>query len=204
MSVFSRPLPPYRIAQTEHGDTIQSISARELGDANRWPELVWLNDLAWPFITDDESRAGPSVLLSGSLIKIPSPVGVSTRDDDPNRVFERDVRMVGRQMRATEGGDFEVVAGASNLAQQLNHRIATPKGQLMRHPEYGSTLYRILGRVSGPAANILAKDYTQAALLSDYRVRSIEALQATTDGDAVRVNARVETIAGGVVDVVTE
>lgn len=204
MSVFSRPMPSYRIAATEHGDTIRSIAAREMGDANRWPELVWLNDLVWPYITDDPSRVGPGVLLSGDVIRIPAPVGVSVRDDDPNRVFERDVRMAGRQMRATEGGDFEVVAGASNLAQQLTHRVATPKGQLIRHPEYGSTLYRILGRVSGPAANVLANDYTRAALLSDYRVRSIESLKASTDGDAVRVRARVETIAGGIVDVVRE
>lgn len=204
MSVFSRPMPTYRIAATEHGDTIRSIAAREMGDANRWPELVWLNALVWPYITDDEARVGPGVLLSGDVIKIPAPVGVSASDDDPNRVFERDVRMTGRLMRPSSSGDFEVVAGAPNLAQQLNHRIATPKGQLMRHPEYGSTLYRILGRVSGPAANILATDYTRSAILSDYRVRSIESLQAATDGDAVRVRARVETIAGGIVDVVRE
>ena len=48
MSVFDRELTGYRYASTNHGDTIQQVAFRELGDASRWAELVWINDLLPP------------------------------------------------------------------------------------------------------------------------------------------------------------
>lgn len=202
MTTFSKELPSYRVATTNRGDTMQIIAGRELGDQNRWPELVWVNGLSWPYITDDEDRVAPGVLLSGAFIKIPAPVGVWRPSDPTGQVFERDVRMAGRQLMS-EAGDFSVSSGSQNLVQQLQHRIATPKGQLSRHEDYGCSLYRILGRVGGPAADILAVGYAKASILSEYRVKSIQSLKASASGDSVKVTATVETIAGGTVDVIS-
>jgi hypothetical protein len=33
---FDRPLNGYRFVQTQYGDTLPTIAARELGDAGRW------------------------------------------------------------------------------------------------------------------------------------------------------------------------
>lgn len=203
MSAFSKPLPPYRLATTNRGDTIQDVAARELGDPNRWVELAWINSLTYPYITDDENRAGPGVLLSGSFIMIPAPVGIWRPSDPVGQVFERDVVMDDRLLRDDGSGDFSVVSGSANLVQQLQHRIATPTGQLSRHPEYGCLLHRLLGVVKGPTANILAAGYAKAAIMSEYRVRSIESLEASAVGDSIQVSATVATIAGGVVDVVS-
>lgn len=203
MTAFSREMPSYRIAATEHGDTIRSIAARETGDANRWPELVWLNALVWPYITDIEERAGNGVLLSGQFIKIPAPAGVLSDSAETGQVFERDCKMQNRMLGDNGAGDFAVVAGSSNLVQQLQHRIVTPRGQAMRHPTYGSLLYRVIGRVNGPAASLLAAEYTKSAVLSDYRIRSVQSVDAQVTGDQVQVEARAVTIAGGVVDLTT-
>lgn len=203
MTVFTKELTSYRIATTNRGDTIQTIAARELGDPNRWPELVWVNSLSFPYITDDEDRLADGVLLTGAFIKIPAPTGVVRQSDPVGQVFERDVRMSGRQLRADVSGDFDVVSGSPNLVQQLQHRLSTPKGQLFRHPGYGCSLYRLLGKVNGPTSNIMAASYAKATLLSDYRVSSVKTLTATTKGDTIDVTARVETIAGGTVDVLT-
>ena len=46
--IAQRPAPNIRHAEVHHGDTLQRISLRELGDASRWVELVLLNELRPP------------------------------------------------------------------------------------------------------------------------------------------------------------
>jgi phage baseplate assembly protein W len=107
--------------------------------------------------------------------------------------------MRGRQLQA-EDGDLAVIAGAPNLRQQLEHRIATPQGQARRHPEYGCLLHRLLGAVNGPTAGLLGAEYVKTALRSDYRIQSVEYATAEVRGDVLRVQARAAAIEGGVVD----
>lgn len=201
MSEFERKVPSCRIAETHHGDTLQRVAAREMGDANRWPELVWINNLSHPYITDDINRVAPGVLLSGSHIKVPAPVGVFTDDADRGQVYERDCALTNRLL-STADGDIAVFAGADNLKQQLSHVIVTPRGQALRHPTYGCMLWRLLGSVAGPVAVKLGSEYVKSSLLSDYRVASIEYSTATILGDVVSVTARAVAIEGSVVDVI--
>lgn len=203
MSEFERELPSCRLAETHHGDDLQAVAAREMGDANRWPELVWINQLTFPYITDDERLAGPGVLLSGQFIKVPAPVGVWTDDADRGQVYERDAALVNKRLLAGADGDLVVVAGADNLRQQLKHRIDTPRGQARRHPEYGCLVYRLQGKVNGPTAGALGAEYVKAALAADYRVASVESATAEVAGDSIRITAKARAIEGGVVDLVS-
>lgn len=202
MSEFDRKLPPCRIAETHHGDTLQRIAAREMGNANRWPELVWINSLSHPYITDDQDRVAPGVLLSGSHIKVPAPVGVFTDDADRGQVYERDCALTDRLLRIDDGGDIAIVTGADNLKQQLSHLISTPRGQAIRHPAYGCMLWQLLGTVGGPIAAKLGSEYVKSSLLSDYRVSAIEYSRAVVSADTVKVTARAVAIEGSVVDVI--
>lgn len=204
MSEFERQRPSYRLAEIHHGDDLQAIAARELGDANRWPELVWLNTLTHPYITTDERRAGPGVLLAGGFIKVPAPAGVWTDDAERGQVFERDCAMTNRMLSVDAGGDLAVVSGVDNLRQQLQHRLDTPRGQARRHPGYGNMAPRLKGRVNGPTAGMLAAEYVKAALQADYRVSRVDSSTAQVQGDAIRVTARAVAIEGGVVDLVTQ
>lgn len=203
MSDFERIEPTFRLAQTNYGDDLQAVAARELGDANRWYELAWLNDLAPPYITDSPGEYGPNVLVSGELIRVPSSTGVYTDAADTGQVYERDALMVNRRLVADENGDLAIVSGSKNLVQQLRHRINTPRGQLRRHAEYGCLIWRVQGSASGPVANTLAAEYVKSALLADYRVSSVIDATARVNGDAIIVTATAEAIAGGSVDVVT-
>lgn len=201
MNVFERELPSYRLAQTAHGDTLQTVAAREMGDANRWPELAWINELVYPYLTDDESQVTRGVVLNGTLIKVPAPAGVYTDDAESGQVYERDCELKNKRLLDDGKGDFSVVSGTKNLSQQLKHRVVTPRGQARRHPEYGCMVWLLQGTVNGPTANALAAQYVKAALKADYRVANVTSSKAEMVGDAIRITASAEAIAGGKVDI---
>lgn len=201
MSEFERQLPTFRLVATHHGDDLQAVAAREMGDANRWPELVWINSLRHPYITTDARVAGVGVILAGGTIKVPAPVGFSSPGSDKGQVYERDCQMVRRLLVEDGSGDLSVVAGVDNLTQQLEHRVNTPRGQARRHPEYGCMIWRLVGKVNGPTAALMGAEYVKAALKADYRVASVDSAVAEVAGDAIRVEATATAIDGGVLDI---
>lgn len=200
MSDFERPLPSYRLVATLWDDDLQTLAAREMGDANRWPELVWINELRPPYITNDERRVAPGVLLAGSFIKVPAPAGVFTDDAERGQVYERDCALANRMLSADASGDIAILTGAKNLRQQLQHRIDTPRGQARRHPDYGCLVSRLKGKINGPTAGLMAAEYVKSALLADFRVSRVDYSRAEVVGDSIRVTARAVAIEGGVVD----
>lgn len=205
MNEFERPLPGIRLVQPHRGDNLQAVAARELGDANRWPELVWLNGLKPPYLTDDPDAVAPGVVLTGDFIRVPAPGGNDRAElDDEGQAFERDCLLIGKALVLDDGGDLAVIAGSPNLKQQLQNRINTPRGQLQRHPEYGCRIWSLLGTVNGPTAGKLGAEYVKSALRSDYRVSRVTEAVAQVVGDAVRVSARAEAIAGDAVGVTVQ
>lgn len=201
MSDFQQPLPSYRLVETHWGDDLQAVAAREMGDANRWPELVWLNALTHPYITTDERQVTSSVILAGALLKVPAPTPVYSDGADRGQVYERDCEMRDRLLVDDGHGDLAVTAGADNLRQQLQHAVNTPRGQARRHPGYGCLVWRLQGTVNGPTAGRLGAEYIKATLLSDYRVSRVESSTAEVSGDAIRITARAVAIEGGIVDI---
>jgi len=114
-------VPAYRIAETFHGDTMQTIAFRELGNANRWVDLVYLNRLRPPFITNDSDLGVPGVLLAGNPIKVlvPAPFVVSAQD--PGDIFLRDAALNNQVLEATEEGDFSLVQVASTTPGSIGN-----------------------------------------------------------------------------------
>lgn len=200
MNEFERLEPTYRLVETLFGDDLQAVAAREMGDANRWPELVWLNQLIYPYLTDDPLLVSPSVKLNGSLIKVPAPVGVYTDDAEKGQVYERDCELRQKRLVVGDDGDFSVLSGTKNLTQQLKHRVNTPRGQARRHPLYGNLAWQLLGKVNGPTGDALGAQYVKGCLEADYRVSSV--LNATGEiiGDTLRITATAEAIEGAKVD----
>lgn len=200
MSIFERQLSGYRLAETHFGDDLQAVAARELGDANRWVELVWLNNMRPPYIVADAGQVTPGVVLAGSFLKVPAPTTALTDATAFGQVYERDVQLVGKKLKAS-GGDLAVVAGSSNLVQQLQHRIDTPRGQARRYPKYGCLIWTLKGQVNGPIAAALGAQYVNSALKADYRVSSTSNVTANASGDVVQITATAIAIDGGSVDV---
>lgn len=202
----------YRLAETRMGDSIQRVAERELGEADRWPELAAYNQLDPPYIIDglsglenqEVARAAARVLVAGQRIRIPAappPNGVS----DPDDIYGTDILLERQPGSGVPGGgprggllvedpatgDLLTVTDVENLKQALRHRIATHTRELMRHKRYGNPLHDMVGWGSGPAQALLARAEAERMLRSDPRVTGVRQLEADTAGDAVNIDAVV-------------
>lgn len=81
------------------------------------------------------------------------------------------------------GGDLATVSAEDNLRQAIWLRLATPMGELthLGHPDWGSRLHRLIGRLITPEVLSLARAYVREALRREPRIRSIESLSVTPD-----------------------
>lgn len=192
---FDRVLFGYRFVETHFGDTLQTIAARELGDAARWTDLIAYNKLVPPFITDTAALAGNGVILTGQQILVPAPTPMVNSTTDPEKVFETDI-MLTRGQLATDGDDFVTVSGRANLKQALKNRVDTELGELIYHAKtYGSGIRRLIGATNGPTQALLAARAAKAAVLQDPRISRVSSATAEVVGDAINV-----TVVGRAVD----
>lgn len=199
MTDVIRDVPGFRFAETVFGDSLQSIAYRELGDASRWPEIVALNNLKPPYISD--LAAGDGVLLSGSLVRIPAAQREATATTDPDLVFEIDIQLDRNGDPVLDvGGDFGQVSGLDNFKQAVKNRIDVDNGDLPFHPAYGSRIRTVIGAMNGPTRAALAAAYASAAIAADSRVRRVVSSTAQVRGDSIAVTVFVEPIIGRIVD----
>lgn len=195
MTAFLRPLAGYRRVEVHHGESLQALALRELGDASRWVDIANLNGLRPPYLTAYPEAAGNGVALYGSLLLVPAAAPEASTATEPVKVFGTDVALRNGRLEA-EGGDFALVAGVPNLTQALRHRLDTEPGELLFHPDYGCLVRRLIGTVAGPVAGQLAREYVRAALLADERIQDTDGLAASVQGDTLRVSGNAIPVAG--------
>jgi phage baseplate assembly protein W len=184
----------WRLAATRIGDTIQDVAVRELGRADRWPELVAYNRLAPPYIVDnlggleDGQSENGRVLIAGQTIRIPAgrpASGVS----DPEDIYGTDAALPGGRLEAGEDGDLARLADVPNLRQALEHRLATEEGELVWHPTYGNPVLAMRGERASAVNLLLAQAYAERTIRSDPRIASVPEVEAEAVGDAFGVTA---------------
>jgi phage baseplate assembly protein W len=197
---FDTPLNGFTFVLTQRGDTLQRVAARSMGDASKWTQLIYPNNLVYPYLTDDPTQAGPGVLLTGAQILIPAPAAAASTTD-PDQVFGTDIALTNGLLGATATGDFAFVTGRANLRQALKNRVETQQGDLAYHPRYGSLLKTLIGRVSVPAQQLLSASSAKGAVLADPRIASVDKAVATVNGDSVSVSIEAVPIAGQSVQV---
>lgn len=195
MNRFDRTLGGFRFVEVYHGDTLQRIAARELGDAARWTDLANINELVPPYLVDIGIDASPGVLRYGDMLMVPSAAEVASTQTDPDLVFEIDCALP-YGLLESENGDFVIVSGVANLKQALQHRIRTSEGELVFHPDYRCLVHRLIGAINGPTSGLLAAEYVKAALLRDDRVQDVTRVVAEISGDVIKVTADAVPIAG--------
>lgn len=191
---FDRPLVGYRFVLTQWGDTLQKVAARELGDAGRWAEIIVLNGMVYPYLTDDPDAVIPGVFLNGGYITIPaSTPGAAT--NDPNEVFGQDILLTDGKLTFANG-DVAIVSGLKNLEQALGNALKTDQGELLYHTSYGSLVRTVIGGKNDPVATLLAANYAKEVVAADGRIQSVTSSVGTSKGDAISVTVVAETIQG--------
>ena len=181
------------------GDTLQSLAARHLGSASRWPDLLSINDLDFPYVdfsgpngAPDPAYAGMNVLGAGGTLKLPLPaaqtvVGISR---DP---FGTDLLDDGALGTANT-----LQGGVANLSAALIRRLITPAGRIPNHPAYGSRLKLMLGGATTDAHVESIKAEVIRCCLQDSRIFSVESVEAqVSDAGAVEVTVACRTPTGG-------
>jgi phage baseplate assembly protein W len=83
-------------------------------------------------------------------------------------------------------GDLSTVTDLDNLGQALLIRLSTPIGDLahLGHPDFGSRLHLLIGRLAGPDTTALIRAYVREAVRREPRVAEVTAL------DVVRAPGR--------------
>lgn len=197
MSEFDRPLGGFRLVDVLHGDSLQQLAARELGDASRWVDIANINNLLPPYITDDPALASDRVLLSGGVLLVPARSTPTAQTGTTElAIYGTDLSLEDGDFSADESGDISVVSGRENLKQALQHAVVTERGELMWHPSYGSLIRSLLGAIGGASASLLAAQYVKATLRADFRVKEVASSKATISGDVVRVECYVVPVTG--------
>lgn len=179
----------WRVVKTEYGDTLPRIAMRELGDATRWPELAWLNNLLPPYLTSDPFLAGVAsgrILVFGGVIRVPV-AQAQKQGVTPAQSFGVDVRLSGGALTVANG-DLELAVGTPNLKQALELRLQNDKGCLPFHPKYGNDANKLRGHKADTNAHLLAIRFCEECLLGDPRVVSVQDGTAVQSGDAIKVD----------------
>lgn len=136
-------------------------------------------------------------LEPGTRIKIPGIGGGSGRGaavQSDADVFGIDIALDDSGRLLLDGGDFATVSGLQNFRQAILHRIASPLGSIVFHPEYGCGLWSIIGEKSSPYFSTLSRATVVDALNREPRVSRIARLIQRVEGDAVHITAEVNPV----------
>ncbi len=199
-------IPPssVREATVEYQDTLERMAYRELGDATMWYQIVLLNNLDAPYISE-EPIPGKRTVVYGGKIMIPvygasDNAGRSSRDITTHltqdmTIFERnlgtDLKLDGNGDIIFDPyvGDVRLIAGMQNMAQAVKINLALEKGSLMYHPQKG--VYSHVGDKNDiTAMDIL--DSIEESILSDKRVQAINEIGVERDSVGTYINLVVK------------
>lgn len=195
-----------RQVKYEAGLSLERIAQKELGDSTRWGEIVEVNGLKAPYVTDDRSSTAEGVLRPGDTYLIPTPARNGFSQVPPAKEIKTTAglseleKSLGTDLKLTadfdlslsNSGDLDVVSGAQNLAQAVLLKLAYQKGEVMRYPELGAGL---IPGVKFPPIEAI-KDGLTNTLLQDNRVESIKDLSIIREGSSVSLtfNLKIKSI----------
>ena len=193
------------------GDTVQSLAAKHLGDARKWLDLVIVNRLQPPYITN--GARVPHTLTVGDNVIVPiakpsRPPNVLTAGQAPTGSSQAEahlgtdielVKLPGRKNRwgwavdtAHGSVDCTKVRGVECLAQGLAVRLRTTRGENVLFPRLG--MPRLVGAQQLGDDKIEARFRAREQILADPRVERLLQLTFEAVDDSIRLNARVQPV----------
>lgn len=181
------------------GMSLERLAQQELGDSTRWGEIVEVNNLKAPYLwLGDISQQPEDTIRPSDNILIPVPVlnGFSQIPDGKLNKLTTGLSQLERSLgcdfkmspdfdlELTSSGDFELVAGADNMAQGVILKLAYIPGEVMLFPQLGAGI--VPGKKFPDLLDI--KDGVINTLLQDNRIQKVENLTLQRDSDALSLN----------------
>lgn len=185
------------------GENIHDVAKRLTGKWASWKELVLINNLKPPYISDLGSA---NVLKPGDKILVPLKSFVGTTEHKGPINTDANMRSqslmeiaLGRDMKLREfggifdkadielgaSGDYAMIDGFSNFEQACNIKVRTPSGALVMHEDFGADFS------PGMKPNVLKMTELElrlvAAFLSDNRVQRIPRSAIFAEGNVMKV-----------------
>lgn len=179
-------------------DDLQTIAFRYFGDPDKYKDLILLNNLKPPYISDTPSQG---VLTPGMKILIPQTSASSgSTGVKKNKSYNVTASMseaeksLGVDIRLTEDGDLaisntndlDLIGGIENFAQALTMRLSLEKGSLKRHSFIGTSLQT--GRKATASALSDLKQEIVTSVTSDPRVLSMPFIELKQEGGTISIN----------------
>jgi len=182
----------FNAKRIDGNDTVQTIAARELGNPDRFKEIVVLNNLKPPYI---DPAGGANVLKPGDKIKLPSQGPVNrpsgTKENiqynitkflsQSERNLGVDLRLTGtNDLAVSNTGDLDMLAGIENMSQAILLKLGLENGSLKRHSEIGAGLKVGVKAIATRLEGI--RELIIDSMLNDGRIESIPFLQLRQEG----------------------
>jgi hypothetical protein len=182
-------------------DDLQTIAARELGDVDKFRDIIVLNNLKPPYIS---ATPGPGVLSPGSTILLPSQNSALDTGVKQNKIYNIQKtlgeleRALGVDILLTADGDISIsnvgdaslVGGINNFGQAVSIKLFLELGSLKRHPGVGTDLG--IGRKTTTRFLNDLKGQILASLSQDPRVESVPALTVSQQSGTTSINMLVK------------
>lgn len=177
------------------GDTVQAIAQRYLNDADKWIEIVELNDLVHPFIVDNfrDASTPKNVKAIGEIIFVPILDESEVLENlKPYQIKQGIENILGEdialfdfgdtinfsdgsgEVRGDSQGDILTVKGIQNFKQALLIRFSIPMGSLYHHPNFGTKMYEYLGKKDSYENLQRLKIEIERTARDDSRVRNVK------------------------------
>lgn len=186
-----------RLGTVRQGDTLMSFANRELSDYTVWRDIAQINGLQPPYIS---TIKGPTVAVPGQQLFLPPPNTIAPQTPETGPVASYVNNYLGVDIYLGPlntpmlpwTGDYQIIAGYSNLSISLGRRLQTTLGNLMYHADFGSRIPPEIGSVASDQVGDLLVEYTTSALLTDPRVNEVVSCTAVFLGKySVEINAVV-------------
>lgn len=184
------------------GQTVEDLATQHLNDFTRWTEIVQLNNLVPPYITDISSN--PRIKMYGQRILIPSTGTqidtnvVVVREDKYNRNLTETEKRLGIDFKLSEdfdfilnnNNDFEVITGGNNVGQAIRIKFNLTKGDLKYHKNIG------IGLPIGEKITNADKLYDEIVntILQDPRFEKINDFNLMIDGSTIVVKLNLSVV----------
>lgn len=188
------------------GDTLQKLAAKHLGSAEKWQEIAAINNIEWPFLSEDGAEG---TIKHGEKILIPSTsaasgagaVGdfgddtIAGQDTVAERLYGRDLKLVEEDGKLSvvfgSGNDYDTVAGEDNLLQAILLKTKIARGTLLKDPSYG--MRKLKGKRASQADTLLLQHELLSTAQSDPRVEKVD-VDVEREGNVTRVSYRIQPI----------